>query len=117
MILLKQYESEGDAARLAERLRARGVLTHISSIRSKRKGAFTTGAFRVGVWLVLDHQAKDAIALLSNKRHKVENPLTEEEMVELESKIGASGGALYHFAVVVISVVVFLLVVSYALLK
>ncbi|WP_281213753.1 hypothetical protein [Shewanella insulae] len=117
MILLKEYESEIDAKSLAERLRAKGIFTHVSSRQSKRIGAFATGALKVGVWSVLDHQATDAIALLSNNRHQVENPLTEEEMVELETKIDSPGGALYNAAILTLSVMALALVGAYALFK
>ncbi len=34
--------------------------------------------------MVLSSQHEDAFSLMRSKRHKVENPLTEEEMKELE---------------------------------
>ncbi|BFM13516.1 hypothetical protein R50072_36690 [Simiduia litorea] len=117
MILLREYENEVDAKNLAERLRAKGIFTHVSSRQSKRIGAFATGALKVGVWSVLDHQAKDAIALLSNSRHQVENPLTEGEMVEIEAKINSSGGALFNAAILTLSAMALALVGAYVLFK
>lgn len=117
MILLKEYENEVYAKSLAERMRTKGILTHVSGIQSKRVGALATGALKVGAWSVLDHQAKDAIALLSNNRHQVENLLTDEEMVELEAKITSSGGALYKVAILTLSVIALVLIGAYVLFK
>jgi len=117
MILLKEYVSETDADALADRLRAKGVLTHVSGRQSQQLSAFVTGAVKVGVWAVLDHQAKDAVALLSNNRHQVVNPLSEEEMIDLELKMTAAGGDLSNIAIKVLVVIGLLGLGIYVLLK
>lgn len=117
MILLKEYVSEIDADNLAERLRRKGVFTHVSGKQSKQLGALVTGAVKVGVWAVLDHQVKDAIALLSNNKHQVENPLTEEEMVDIEVKMASTGGDLSDIAIKALAVIALLGFGVYVLLK
>lgn len=37
-----------------------------------------------GVWVIIDSQYADAVALMSNRSHTVENPLSKEEMLRLE---------------------------------
>lgn len=88
MKLLKEFESLADAEALENRLRAKGILTHISSAASKQLGAIATGATKVGVWAVLNEQVDDAVALLGNNKHIVKHFLAEEEMknLEIESK-------------------------------
>lgn len=117
MILLKEYVSETDADNLAERLRRKGVLTHVSGKQSKQLGTFVTGAVKVGVWAVMDHQAKDAVGLLSNKRYQVEHPLTEDEMVKLESEMASTGGNLSDIAIKALAVIALLGLGVYVLLK
>ena len=84
MILLRQFHNSTDADSLSSRLRGKGIYTFVSSKRSYRLSSIYTGAFKVGVWAVLDNQHQDAIELLKNKRHAVQNPLTEEEMRKLD---------------------------------
>lgn len=86
MILLKEFDNLIDAESLAGRLRSEGVLTHISGKHANHLGPAVTGPIKVGVWIVLDHQAQDAEALLINSEHQVAQPLTEEEMVMLEAQ-------------------------------
>lgn len=86
MILLKEFDSLIDAESLAGRLRSSGVLTYISGKHANHLGPAVTGPIKVGVWVVLDHQAQDAEALLINNEHQVKQPLTEEEMITLEAQ-------------------------------
>ena len=46
MKLLKKFTATSDAEALVERLRAKGVLVHISSTNSKQPGAIATGAVK-----------------------------------------------------------------------
>jgi len=84
MKLLKEFHSEVDADNLSERLRGRGILTHVSSKRSHRLSTAKTGALKLGVWGVLPQQYDDAYILLSNKKHKPTYMLSPEEILELE---------------------------------
>lgn len=84
MKLLRQYQYSSDAERVADKLRNRGILCHVSSKQSHSLGPYS-GVVSVGLWVVLNSQYRDALAVLDNPRHKVENPLAEEEMLELEA--------------------------------
>ena len=102
MILLKEFDSLIDAEGLAGRLRSNGVLTHISGKHANHLGPAVTGPIKVGVWVVLDHQARDAEALLINSEHQVAQPLTEEEMVMLEAQGKHAIGKLGIYATLVV---------------
>lgn len=120
MKLLKEFSSASDAEALVERLRAKGVLTHLSGMNSRRLGAIATGAMQVGVWAVLNEQVDDAIALLTNNIHLVENPLTEEEMLNLESQAKASmtssvNSGLNKLAVALLAILI--MVAAYSVLS
>ncbi|MEZ5530134.1 MAG: hypothetical protein R3E57_09465 [Porticoccaceae bacterium] len=69
----------------ALRLRQQGILTHISSKNSFVVSGYVTGAFKVGLWAVLDAQYKDACAYLADENHEVTSGLPEEELLKLES--------------------------------
>jgi uncharacterized protein YqhQ len=84
--ILKQFQSESDAKFLAERFRNKGILTFISSVQSRKLSSLYTGAFTSVVWVVLESQYSDAFLLLEFKQHKVEHPLSEQEMQELEEQ-------------------------------
>jgi len=95
MKLLKQYYSLEDAEALSRRLEKKGIAIFISSRRSHNLGGLFTGAFKVGVWVILNHQYQDAIQLVANKRHEVLNPLTEDEIQHLKTDMkGKTAGAL-----------------------
>lgn len=103
--------SLSEAESLAERLRNKGVLTHVSSKGSQQLGSPVTGAVKVGVWVVLNEQVKDATALLTNKKHNVEHQLSEEEMRNLESKAteqmtGSINKILNKLAIALVSIIV-----------
>ncbi|GAA3916748.1 hypothetical protein [Litoribacillus peritrichatus] len=53
MKLLKEFTSISDAEALAEKLRQKGVLTHISNTNSNQLGGHATGAIKVEVWVVI----------------------------------------------------------------
>lgn len=120
MKLLKEFSSISDAESLVKKLRAKGVLTHLSSMNSNQLGAIATGAINVGVWAVLNEQADDAMALLSNNNHVVEKSLTEEEMLYLESQAnesvtGSVNSVLNKLALIAIAILI--LVVAYSVLS
>lgn len=86
MRLIEQYGDISRAEYVAEKLRRRGILTHISSKRSFNLSRVTTGALNVGLWTVLDFQYDDACAVLRNSKHEVTSGLDEEEITQLEFK-------------------------------
>ena len=86
MQLIEQYSDLSQAESAANRLRNKGILTHISSKGSYSASRAMTGAFKVGLWAVLDSQYHDACALLINPKHQVTSGLSEEELTQLESQ-------------------------------
>ncbi|AQQ67656.1 hypothetical protein Mag101_08405 [Microbulbifer agarilyticus] len=120
MKLLREFTSLSDAELLSNRLRSKGILTHISGVNSKQLGAIATGTVKVGVWAVLNEQVDDATALLTNSRHTVRHQLTEEEMSRLESesqgKVAASLSSLLNKLVFAL-VALMIMVVAYSVLS
>ena len=86
---LRKYHDLYNAQSAASRLRAFGVLAFVSNEHS-RTHSFITGAFSVDLWVVLDTQYSDAIALLENDDHIVEKPISEEAMLRLEAEVKTS---------------------------
>ncbi len=80
MQLLETCISAEEASKVQQMLKNKGVLTHLYDAKSHK---FSRG---ITLWAVLENQYEDALALLSDKRHTVEFPLTVEEMAQLESK-------------------------------
>lgn len=116
MKLLCEYASQPDAEALSLKLREKGILTYVSARHSRSLSSLYTGAVSSGVWVVLDVQYKDAIALLRSDHHKVENPLTESEMQELEQATkAASFSAINHYANKALAVLVLAAIVAFAL--
>ena len=87
MKLVAKYSSDADAALASHRLESKGIATFISSKRSFRLGSLFTGAFHVGLWVVLDHHFEDARRLLEDPNHKVSMPLTDNEMIEIKNSV------------------------------
>ena len=86
MRLIAEYSNLVDAELASHRLESRGIATFVSSKRSYRMGALFTGAFRVGLWVVLDRQFEDARRLLDDPDHEVSMPLTSTELAEIRSR-------------------------------
>ena len=85
MQLIGEYYSISEAEQVQRMLREKGILTHISSARSYNLSGYVTGAFKVGLWSIFDNQYHDACLLLAGDQCIVRHPLTEEQMVELDS--------------------------------
>lgn len=86
MKLLRTYQDISDAERLAKKLEANGILTFVSSKKSHSLSSALTGAIRVGVWVVLDSQYRDAISFLDNKNHQIQSALSPEEIKRLKEQ-------------------------------
>ena len=75
MKLIRQFDDVFDAQDFSDKLRKRGVFTHVSSSKSSQFSRHLTGALKVGVWVVLPEQ------------YDTLNPkviLTQEQIKELE---------------------------------
>jgi len=86
MKLLKQYHCLFDAEKMAKRLENKGIATHVSSKRSHSLSRHRTGAIKVCLWAVLNHQHQDAIAYLHNSKHKVTTSISLEEVQILKQQ-------------------------------
>lgn len=87
MKLITKFSSRDDADEASRLLETNGVATFISSKRSHRIGGLFTGAFHVGLWVILDEQYQDAQRLLSDPNHRVERKLTQSEISEIRSSV------------------------------
>lgn len=107
MQLLRKYHSLLDAQQDAMNLRSRGVATHISGKESYRAAPIFSGVFYVSLWVVLDHQYDDALALLDDPDHTVNDPLPAEDIDVLEADF--NGEASRHvFSFIMIGAIVML---------
>lgn len=82
MKLLDQYFTVANAEEDARKLNDEGVMTFISATNSHSMSPMS-GAAKVGLWIVLNHQYLDAVELLRDPTHQVKNPITRAEMDEL----------------------------------
>ena len=118
MKLLKEFSELSDAEALAERLRNKGILIHISSVNSHQLSHAASGAINVGVWAVANDQAEDAVALLSNNQHQVSNPVSQEDMKLLEAntkkQFSASSNAFTIKVILGITFVIALMSIFYS---
>ena len=96
MQLIGQYHNESEADLIAAKLEEQGILTFISGRESLRLMRYRAGIFDVGLWVVLDHQYDDAIALLNDPGHTVESPLTAEEMAYLRAQASSQSSSLFN---------------------
>ena len=91
MKLVRDYHYQSDAKDLSLKLRKKGVLSFTAPSRAipnqPLSGLYKRHNFRTGVWVVLEQQYSDAIKLAKGNRHTVQNPLTEEQMKEIELEL------------------------------
>lgn len=86
MHMVAKYETRSEADERAAFLQAHGIATHVSDMVSLRPNLAHQGQFRAGLWVVLDAQHDDAIALLKDPDHDVGSSLSGEEMARLEGE-------------------------------
>jgi hypothetical protein len=90
MKLLDQFYNLDNANDLVWSLRQQGILTYVSSTKSHQLSSIKTGAFKVGLWVVLDKQFEDAEKYTKDPNHVISLKLSEEEMINLEEEAKAS---------------------------
>lgn len=90
MKLVSQFSSPEEAEGASQLLEANGIATFISSEMSNRLGGLFTGAFHVGLWVVLDQQFHDAHQLLADPTHRVSRKLSDSEMMQLKASVQSS---------------------------
>lgn len=114
MKLIEEYYNQSDAEAAQEQLMKRGILSHVSSKQSHHLSSAHTGAFRVGLWAIIDNQYADACKILSGQQCKVRHPLSEAQMKELESTGKAYAPAsILKFLFSVIGVIVVVMALLY----
>ncbi|WP_308375649.1 hypothetical protein [Microbulbifer sp. RZ01] len=88
MKIVRDFKQQDDAVNFAFKLRERGIPTHVGVFKSNNSHFYTGGGPRTyGVWVLDEKQHHDAVLLIKGGRHKVENPLSEEQMVHLEREL------------------------------
>lgn len=90
MKLLDQFYRLDNANDLSWSLRQQGILTYVSSKKSHQLGSIKTGAFKVGLWVVLDKQFEDAQKFTKDPNHVISFKLSEDEMINLEEEAKTS---------------------------
>jgi hypothetical protein len=90
MKLVKTFSHIDFAATFSCKLREFGIPTYIGTVvisNDNFKYRYQVRPTAYGVWVLLETQYEDALKLRKGRRHKVKNPLSEEEMVRVENLI------------------------------
>lgn len=88
MKIVRDFTSEKDAVSFAHKLRERGIPTHIGVFKGSNFHIYTSdGPKTYGVWVLEDSQYNDAVRLIKGGKHKVKNPLSEEQIAHLEAEL------------------------------
>lgn len=85
MKLVRDFTDNESAIRFAQKLRSNGVPSYVAMFRGNNTSIYSGGPKTWAVWVLIDSQHNDALMLIKGNRHKVDNPLTESEIIELES--------------------------------
>ncbi len=86
MRMVKKFESRSEADERAAFLQAHGIATHVSDMVSMRPNLAHQGRFRAGLWVILEAQYDDAVGLLEDPDHQVENPLSVDQLQHMETE-------------------------------
>jgi len=119
MKLLKLVTTLQEAKNIAATLKSAGILIFIANeeTRPLTTQKVNMGLVKVGVWVVLDHQYDDAIAVLSNPRHIVKHPLTKQELNamsrELRTPFSRHAKKLLHVIAAITAGVIALCIFAY----
>jgi len=84
--MVAKYESRSEADERAAFLQAHGIATHVSDMVSMRPNLAHQGRFRAGLWVILEAQYDDAVGLLEDPDHEVENPLSVDQLQHMETE-------------------------------
>ncbi|MFL0798779.1 MAG: hypothetical protein K6L73_14955 [Cellvibrionaceae bacterium] len=88
MKLVRDFTEEELAINFSRKLRSKGIANHVAMFRGNNTFKYGGGPKTWAVWVLLESQHSDALKLIKGARHVVENPLTEEEILELEMRLG-----------------------------
>ena len=82
-----RYQSLAEAEERAAFLRAHGIAAHVTDTSSLLRAAGPrSGRSRAALWVVLEPQYQDAVALLENPDHEVTHSLDERQLEQLETQ-------------------------------
>ena len=74
-----------NAARVC--LRIAGIATHVDLMDPHNVQPSKSGKTRVGLWVLDESQHEDAIQVLVNPEYKLKNPLSFDEISQLEAAV------------------------------
>jgi hypothetical protein len=87
MKLIENCNFSGNLSEVANYLTQRGILVSTTDDYANLPGkSYATRNVKIGIWIHMDDQYDDAIALLKNKNHTVKNPLSIDDMQELKEQ-------------------------------
>ena len=85
MKLVTEFAAEDEAVSFATMLEQKGIATFLSNRRTHRVITYPRVMSDVGLWVILDSQLGDAVALLDNPNHVVREPLTATEIAKIKA--------------------------------
>ena len=112
MKIVRDFKQEDEAVKFAGKLRERGIPTHVGVFKANNSYFYTGGGPRTyGVWVLDEKQYHDAVLLIKGRRHVVKNPLSEDQMVRLESEISSRNIKMVARDLIIFSLVLGTLIV------
>ncbi len=114
MKLVRDFTDQNEALRFSLKIRAKGIPNHVAMFRGNNTHRYGGGPKTWAVWVLIDTQFDDAIKLIKGSRHKVKEPLTEEEIVSIEMEMSKNDKRkiiidLSIFTVVFIGLIIFVI--------
>ncbi len=87
MKLIDNCNFSENISEVAYFLTQKGILVSTTDDYANIPGkSYVAKNLKIGIWVHLDYQYNDAVALLKNKQHVVENPLTLLEIQKLKTE-------------------------------
>ena len=101
MKLIENCNFSGNISEVAYFLTQKGILVSTTDDYANIPSeSYVAKNVKIGIWVHLDHQYNDAVSLLKNKQHVVENPLTALEMQQLKEEannyLGKAAGNIFR---------------------
>lgn len=84
MKLIREYTEQEDAIAFQRKLRLVGIASQVAINKGNNQSIYGGGIKSHGVWALLESQYNDAMLLRKGNNHVVKNPLSEEELIEVE---------------------------------
>lgn len=90
MKLIENCNFTGNLSEAARFLTEKGVLVSTTDDYANIPGkSYVAKNIKIGIWVHLDIQYEDAVALLKNRQHVVKHPLSHAEMQKLKTEASA----------------------------